>query len=1635
MANNNIIDYNLFFDNSIELLCIADTNGVFVKLNPEWTNTFGYSLSELEGQPFLNFVHPNDVENTINATKQLANNNKVSNFLNRYRCKNGSYRWLEWRSFPVGGYIYASAHDVTELKNNEINITPSENRLQSIVKIMQFDAKNPQQLLDYALDQAILLTNSQYGYIYLYNEIKKEFTLNSWSKGVMQQCNVVNPQTVYSLDKTGIWGEAVRQRKPIMVNNFDAPNNLKKGYPQGHVKLTNFLTVPIFKGNQIVAVIGVSNKNTDYDAHDITQLSLLMDAAINTTEKLEAEINLQKSEQKYRQLFENMASGYALHELIFDENNIPVDFKYIDVNSMYKDIWNVDDSIIGNTFINSFTFATSQIVEQYYNVIQTGIPYSNTIQLPNNGAYIESFGFKIDDTHFAVLFTDITNRVKNEEALKQSESRFKKIVENIPLAMGVSDTLGNIVYTNKSFDKLFGFSFLDVKTSQIMFEITYPNPVEREKASQRWFNDVNDIIANNKKNSEPRVYTVVNKHGNKLDLEIIFTIIDNQIYALFIDITEKLQFLNELKASEQKFANIYNLSPDMIGITRLVDGVVLNGNTELTNLTGFTPDEYLGRTTKELNWWNNYNDRIKIVELLKTDGIVKNLEIGMRIKSGKVLTCLFSCNKLIINNDMCMLFVVHDITDRKRDEERLRVSESRLQKAQVIGKIGYIEQPVNSKKVWLSSEGMKIFGFNKPAGTVNLSDIEKCIDDLKSYNQQINETIDNNKIFDHEFYINPANGGPQKCIHQVIDIEYDNNKPIKLLGVFQDITERKKNQVALQKRVLALTQPINDPEGIKFTDMFDINELQIIQDTFAAATGVASVITYPNGKPITKPGNFCNLCNLIRSTKIGEENCHKSDAFLGKQNPTGPTIQPCLSGGLWDAGASITVGGKHVANWLIGQVRNHAQNDANIIKYADVIGANKTEFEQALKQVPSMSEQQFEKVANALYVLANQLSIKAYQNVQQARFIAAQKQAEDNLNLNIAQLKGITQNIPGMVFRLNVLPNNQLEIDYINHRSFFDIDFLTVEPKERINKIIEILDNNEKQNLVDSMHNAIQNKQKWEHEGRFVKPDGQTIYFKGIAEPRVVNNIIIYDGIIFDTTQSKRAQIELDQTKAFLKTAFMQSPIPMIILSMPDMVLRESNQACIDYLGINDEPSRIGKKISEINPTWQDFDKNGKPLTPQNSPLLMANKGVEVKNHECYTVRKDGTKRWGSFNTSLVKNIDGNVIAIYMVFPDITDIKESQSKINQMAEMHQTILDTATTGIVFVVGRKINWANKAFAKIVGYSTNELVGGLTSKLYLNQAEYQRIGTEAAYKMEQGLVYITEAQNKTKNGKAIWTLLSAKALYPKNADLGSVWMVQDITERKNAETQILKLNAELEQRVNERTLQLQQANSELEAFAYSVSHDLRAPLRHIDGFIKLLYSNIDTPTQTITNYYTKISSASKRLSAMIDELLAFSRLGRKEILLSPVNLNQLVTDIVENFKPDYVNRNIEFKITQLPVVMGDTALMRVVFENLVSNAIKYTSKKDKAIIEIAQLKNNKQTNFVTIYVKDNGAGFDMAYADKLFGVFQRLHANEEFEGIGIGLANVKRIIKKHNGNISVDASVDNGATFYISLPVIN
>jgi PAS domain S-box-containing protein len=383
----------------------------------------------------------------------------------------------------------------------------------------------------------------------------------------------------------------------------------------------------------------------------------------------------------------------------------------------------------------------------------------------------------------------------------------------------------------------------------------------------------------------------------------------------------------------------------------------------------------------------------------------------------------------------------------------------------------------------------------------------------------------------------------------------------------------------------------------------------------------------------------------------------------------------------------------------------------------------------------------------------------------------------------------------------------------------------------------------------------------------------------------------------------------------------------------------------------------------------------------------------------------------------------------------LTQIDQQEKGLRESEARLRAVLNSALSAVVVTddQGYIIDWNARA-EKMFGWMRAEALG-----LNLNEtiipSRYQLGHSAGLIKFaEQGHGEVTawpvEMAASRRDGTEFPVEL---AIHPLMADGVRTFcgFITDITERKRAEAEIQTLNQQLERRVVERTTQLETANKELEAFSYSVSHDLRAPLRHIDGFASMLSAHSNAVLDDKGRRYVKvIIEAAQRMGRLIDDLLSFSRHGRSELRRVPVHLGNMVEEVRRQLIPEAAGRAITWRVGPLPQVSGDLAMLHQVFANLLGNAIKYTRPKSDALIEVGSQMTAEGEE--VIFVRDNGAGFDPKYAERLFGVFQRLHSESEFEGNGVGLANVRRIVVRHGGRTWAEGKVNEGATFYFTIP---
>lgn len=507
-----------------------------------------------------------------------------------------------------------------------------------------------------------------------------------------------------------------------------------------------------------------------------------------------------------------------------------------------------------------------------------------------------------------------------------------------------------------------------------------------------------------------------------------------------------------------------------------------------------------------------------------------------------------------------------------------------------------------------------------------------------------------------------------------------------------------------------------------------------------------------------------------------------------------------------------------------------------------------------------------------------------------------------------------------------------------------------------------------------------------------------------------------------EASNRKRAQAELLDSEGRYRLLFESSPLPMWVFDLKTLRFVAVNAATRSFYGYTRDEF-LSMSIVDIRPPDE--------LEPLREVIALPPTTSGFKSSRNWKHRKkDGTIVLMEVTTyDLV--FDGQQARLVLA-NDVSARVQAEQKLAGERSLLRTVINLLPD-FVYVKDHdsRLVTANAAYANFLGAQSPEELSGQTDE------DFYAAEVAASYRRDdlrvlEGSPIFDREESVTSPGNQPRFLLTTKVPLcdPSGNIVALVGTGRDISAAKAAETAIRQLNAELELRVQQRTEQLENAIKELESFSYSVSHDLRAPLRHVQGYVAMLQRATEGQLSEKAQRHLKtISAASIEMGQLIDDLLEFSRMGRIDMSEGRVALDNLLQDTLRSLEISTQGRNITWKISPLPDVVGDASMLRQVLANLVANAIKYSRQRDPAEIEIGCA--GEEDGRAIVFIRDNGAGFDMQYVHKLFGVFQRLHRSDEFEGTGIGLATVRRVMARHGGRVWAEGALDCGATFYFTL----
>jgi PAS domain S-box-containing protein len=545
-------------------------------------------------------------------------------------------------------------------------------------------------------------------------------------------------------------------------------------------------------------------------------------------------------------------------------------------------------------------------------------------------------------------------------------------------------------------------------------------------------------------------------------------------------------------------------------------------------------------------------------------------------------------------------------------------------------------------------------------------------------------------------------------------------------------------------------------------------------------------------------------------------------------------------------------------------------------------------------------------------------------------------------------------------------------------------------------------------------------KGRFEEEHWRVRKDGSAFWANVVITPMYDDSGTLrgFSKVARDITERKRAEEQLRRSSLYARSLIEASLDPLVTISREGKIT-DVNEATEKVTGASRE-KLIGSDFSDYFTDPESARRAYEHVFAQGA----------VQDYPLAIRSAVGKVTDVLYNASVFRNESGEVEGVFAAARDITERKRAEAELQESETKFRMLAELAPQLVWMCTPDGLNvYFNQRWVEYTGQTLEESYGrGWNTPFHAD--DKQAAWAAWNHAVATGETYRIESRLRAADGSYRWFLMRGVPLRDASGSIVK-WFgtCTDIDDLKRAEAELSRLNAELDERVRRRTAELDAANKELEAFTYSVSHDLRAPLRHISGFSKILteeYSSSLAPDAQ--HHLQRIQEGTRRMGLLVDDLLNLGRVGRHELRLQVTGLNSVVNEAVAELKAECEGRQVEWKIGSLPFVECDPGLMKQVFQNLLSNAVKFTRPRPRAVVEVGQKEEHGNS---VVFVRDNGVGFSMKYADKLFGVFQRLHRPEDFEGTGVGLATVQRIVKKHGGRIWAEAELDKGATFFFTL----
>ena len=1211
----------------------------------------------------------------------------------------------------------------------------------------------------------------------------------------------------------------------------------------------------------------------------------------------------------------------------------------------------------------------------------------------------------------------VVRRRRAEEALRQANL----VVENSPVVLFRWKAAENwpVILVSRNVIQ-FGYTAEEFLSGAVPYSsIVYPEDLERVAS------EVQQHAAAGADQFQQQ-YRIITRGGEVRwvdDHTTIERLDDGQIVSYqgtIMDITERKHAEAALQESERKFRDLTEKA--IAGVYLIQDGVFKYVNARFAEMHGCRVAEMIDKmaATEAIV----PEDRPMVVEHVRKrlEGEVPLLTFRIVTKNGELRHVEDYSVSTLYRERPAMIGTVVDITERKRAEAALRASEERFRTL-----IESSPLPIgigrDGKFIYVNSAYCRMMRVDSAEQMIHGSILETVAPEMREEVRGYMTARARKEEAPVSYESVGIRTDGTRFPYEIHVAEVNLSDGPALVAYINDITARKRTEEALEKRLVALTQPLDAVEGIAFEDLFNLSEIQRLQDLFAEAWGVGALITRPDGAPITQPSNFTYFCGeFIRKSEKGFNKCQISDAMLGRHNPSGPIIQKCMSAGLWGAGASITVGGCHIGNWLIGQVRNEAQSEGEIIAYARELGIDETEFLEAFLKVPTMPQEKFEQIAHTLFVLANQLSTIAYQNIQQARFINERKRAEEALQRLSKMQSVILENSPvGIAFVRNRL------FEWVNPRMTEVFDITHERARGASTRIIYPSDE-AYQRVGREAYPLLSQGGKAVFELELCKGDGSLFWCR--LEGKALDAANLEEGVIWvyeDITERKQERESLLRTQFAMDRA-------------RDSILWVDSEGCIVYANDSactsmgyDRDELLAMTVFDIDLDFprSQWDQHKREMQRQGTMLF-----------EGRHISKDGRVFPVEVSSSYFE-FDGRWLACAFD-RDITQRKRAEEEMRRLRNYLSNIINSMPSVLVGVDpdGCVTHW-NAAAEQATGVGAEQAQGQpldqVLPMLRRRLARLQEAMRTRKVETEAKVPRIVDGEMRYED-VTVYPLMS-------NGVEGAVIRVDDVTERVRIEEMMVQ---------SEKMLSVG-------GLAAGMAHEINNPL----GVILQAAQNVlrrvslELPTNSrvaeecgtslsgvrqylerreILTFLEDIRQSGQRAADIVANMLSFSR--KAEGGGTPTDLAQLLDRTISLAATDYdLKKHHDFRQIEIvrdyqpgvPRVICQAGKIQQVFLNVLRNgaeAMMATEELRRAPLFILRV--GQAEGMVRVEIEDNGPGMDEAIRRRVFEPF--FTTKPPGSGTGLGLSVSYFIVAEdHGGNMSVESKAGAGTRFIIELPV--